>query len=583
MGEESASENAKVGFTVSSKTVAVAAVTVLLLISLYLWTLPFHKNQLPFGEGDSAWHFAIGDHITSADKATFRLPYVVGVWYYGFNKILGPFSPEYPPSNHVDYALMQVFGGGRFIPVFIFRAIASFMGVISVFFLVSRLFGVLPAFIAGLGLSFSLREQLTYLFGQQPTLIAIVITPVTLYAWYKYITSVYGSEESKAGSVGSGNGNIGKGNPIYLYVTFALLASQYFLHLQGFASSLIIMAVFAAAMIIKFRKLPVSKQNIVHFVVAILLLLVVAAPFAAIYLGAGNSAKASFKFSRLFEWGISPDYFKGSFPPAFSMFSAEYPKILVPFLSVGITLLLLRLFLVKNNTREIFLLSWLIGTYIVLHLDVFTNTGLNRLARMLVLENYVFFTLIAMSAVWLPQTLASFLKLNSGIASAAKYILAGILIFALLMTSGRSAYATLSQAYSGIDRITPVQAAFASGYLAKLPERAVIYDPSLRVVGQWRYPKMRWMLAISQRHVGTYNSDTFAFPDYVNKSEVYFMFDYSDIALFASNPSSSQQGAAWASQLQQVEMRWFNSTRPLYDKDNIRLYKYSDIQGGGAK
>ena len=576
MGEEVTFENAKAGFKMNSKAVAVATLTVLFLISFYLWTLPFQHNRLPFGEGDSAWHFAIGDHITSADKATFRLPYVVGIWYYGFNKILGPFSPEYPPSNHVDYALMQIFGGERFIPVFIFRAIASFMGVVSVFFLVSRLFGVLPAFIAGLGLSFSLREQLTYLFGQQPTLVAIVITPVTLYAWYKYITSIY---DDDGDTDTSSRRNMGHGNPAYLYVTFALLASQYLLHVQGFASSLIIMAVFAAAMMIKFRKMPVSKQNIAHFVVAILLFLVVAAPFAAIYLGAGDNAKASFKFSRLFEWGISPDYFKGSFPPAFSLFSAEYPKIIASFLLVGLILLLLRLFLVKNNTREIFLLSWLIGTYIVLHLDVFTNTGLNRLARMLVLENYVFFTLIALSVVWLPQTIASFLKLNSGIVSAAKYILAGILIFALVMTSGRSAYATLSQAYSSIDRITPAQAAFASDYLAKLPERAVIYDPGIRVVGQWRYPKIRWMLAMSQRHVGTYNSDTFIFPDYINKSEVYFMFDYSDIALFESNPSYTQQGTAWASQLQQIEGRMFNNTRPLYDVNNIRLYKYEPTAG----
>ncbi len=580
MGAESVYENAKVdpkgSFKLSSKHLSIAAVTLLFLVSFYLWTLPFQQNRLPFGEGDSAWHFAIGDHISSSDKATFRLPFLVGVWYYGFNKILGPFAPEYPPSNHVDYALMQVFGGGRFIPVFIFRAIASFLGVFAVFFLVSRLFGLLPAFIAGLGLSFSLREQLAYLFGQQPTLIAIVITPITMYAWYRYLTSIYSSSEDSTHH----NGGSGSGNVVYLYVTFALLASQYLLHLQGFVASAVIMAVFAAAMLVKFRKLPVSKSGIRHFAVAALLFLLVAAPFAAIYLGAGDNAKPSFKFSRLSEWEISPDYYKGSYPPAFSLFSAEYPKILWPFLFVGLALLFVRLSLVKNNVKELFLLSWLIGTYIVLHLDVFTSTGLNRLARMLPLENYIFFTLIALGVVWLPQTIASFLKLDSRIASVAKYSLAAILIFALVMTSGRAAYTTLSQAYGSIDRITPVQAAFASDYLAALPERAVIYDPSLRVVGQWRYPKMRWMLAISQRHVGTYNSDTFAFPDYVNKSEIYFLFDYSDIALFASNPSSNQQAVAWASQLQQIETQWFNSTKPLYDRDNIRLYKYSELQAG---
>lgn len=570
MGEESAPGDVKLGFSLSPKAFAAVAVTVLFVVSLFLWTLPFQKNRLPFGEGDSAWHFAIGDSIASSGKAEFRLPYYIGVWYYGFNKILGPFSPEYPPSNHVNYALMQIFGGERFLPVFIYRAIASFLGVLAVFFMVWRLFGVLPAFVAGLGLSFSLREQLTYLFGQQPTLVAVVITPVTMYAWYKYLTSVY---EHDSGSSG--------GNKIYLFLTFALLASQYMLHLQGFVASAVIMAVFAAAMLVKFRKLPVSKSNVKHLVVAVLLLLAVAAPFAAIYFGAGDVVSRS-GFGRIFEWGISPDDVQGSFPASFVEFSAEYQRILLPFLAAGVLLLLLRLFLVKNNVKELFLLSWLVGMYLAVHLDVFIPTGLNRLARMLVLENYIFFTLIALSVVWLPQTVASFLKLDPRVASAAKYALAVILVFALVMTSGRATYATLSQGYSGIDRITPVQADFAESYLSKLPENAYIYDPSIRVVGQWRYPKMRWMLAISQRHVGRYDGGLIPSADFINKDETYFLFDYSDIALFASNPASQQQASAWASQLQQIEAGMFNSTAPLYDAGNIRLYKYGPKEAGAS-
>ncbi|MBI2581419.1 hypothetical protein HYV85_06495 [Candidatus Woesearchaeota archaeon] len=568
-GKFGKSGNVKAGFTLDSKTVAVLAITVLFVVSLYLWTLPFQRNSLPFGEGDSAWHFSIGDNMADKDKAAFRLPYYIGMWYYGFNSILGPFAPEYPPPNHVNYAMMQVFGGERFVPVFIYRAIASFIGALSVFFLVSRLFGVLPAFIAGLGLSFSLREQLTYLFGQQPTLTAIVVTPVTMYAWYKYLTSFYDSGSGSSSSYG-------KGNIVYLYVTFALLAAQYLLHFQGFTGSVILMAVFTIAMAVRFRRLPLSKSNLLPLAAAIVLFLAVAAPFAAVYFGSPDSYKPSWNLGRLLEWGISPDYFKGSFPPAFSLFSSEYPKALVPFLTAGMVLLFVRLFLVKNNVRELFLLSWLIGTYLVLHLDVFVGTGLNRLARMLVLENYVFFTLIAMGIVWLPQTIALLLKLNSGVVTVAKYVLAAILVFSLVTTSGRATYGSLSQAYSGIDRITPAQADFAANYLSKLPEKVYIYDPSVKVVGQWRYPKMRWMLAISQRHVGRYDGGPIAGFDNVDKNETYFLFDYSDIALFASSPSYQQQAAAWASQLNQLEQQLFNNTEPVYDINNIRLYKYEN-------
>jgi len=541
-----------------------AAVSVLLIVSFFLWTLPFRHNELPFGEGDSAWHFAIGDHISSSDRATFRLPYYIGVWYYGFNKILGPFAPEYPPSSHVNYALMQIVGGERFVPVFIYRAIASFLGALAVFFVVSRLFGVLPAFIAALGLSFSLREQLTYLFGQQPTLTAIIITPVAAYAWYKYLTSFYlkgdnGSSSSKEG-----------GDKIYIFITFALLASQYLLHLQGFVASAVVIAVMTVLFVLRFRKIPLAAS----FAVAILLFAVVAAPFASIYLGAGDVVSRS-GLGRLFEWGISPADVQGSFPPSFVQFLAEYPKLLLPFLLAGLTLLLLRLFLVKNNARELFLLSWLIGAYLATHLDVFVPTGLNRLARMLVLENYIFYTLIALTVVWLPATLSSLLKFNARFVSAAKYSLAVLLIISLIMSSGKATYSNLSQAYSGIDRITPAQADFAANYISKLPEDAYVFDPSIKIVGQWRYPKLRWMLAISQRFVGRYDGGPVADADHLNKDEVYFLFDYSDIALFASSPQYKEQAAAWASQLNQLELAMFNGTQPLYDANNIRLYKYS--------
>lgn len=556
-------------FRVDSKLLGVIAVTVLFLVSLYTWTLPFQKNKLPFGEGDSAWHFAIGDHISSSDEASFRLPYYVGLWYYGFNSILGPFAPEYPPPNHINYALMQVFGGERFIPVLIYRAIASFLGVFAVYFVISKLFGVLPGFIAGLGLSFSIREQLTFLFGQQPTLTSLVITPVATYAWYMYLTMFYGEQGSQ------------KAGKTYLFITIALLSSQFLLHLQGFVDSAVLMAIFTGIMAIRYRKLPVSKANFKSLAIAAILLAAVIASFAAIYLGVPDTTQLSFSISsRLFQWGISPDLVQGSFPPAFVDFSAEYAKNIVPFLVAGLVLLAARLFLLKNKTRELFLLSWLIGTYIVLHLDMLIGMGANRVARMLVLENYLFFSLIALSVVWLPQMASSLLKIDRRIASAAKYALAIVLIIIIFSAGFGATKDRLQGAYSGIERITPLQAEFAANYLNKLPEKAFIYDPVLPNVGgfsytTWRYPKMRWMLAISQRYVGR---DT---PEQnrglADKDQAYVLFDYSDIALLASasDPGTSQLGQALANELKDVETEMFNNTEPMYNNNNMLLYKYA--------
>ncbi|MBI2144951.1 hypothetical protein HYU18_01375 [Candidatus Woesearchaeota archaeon] len=595
MGEGVGSVSAAGGkLRLGSGLLSAAAVCVLLVVSLVLWTLPFQQSQLPFGEGDSAWHFAIGDSIASADKAEFRLPFYVGAWYYGFNRILGPFAPEYPPSSHVNYALMQVAGGERFVPVFIYRAFGSFLGALAVFFVISRLFGILPGFLAGLGLSFSLREQLTYLFGQQPTLTSVLIAPVASYAWYKYLVSFYGGDSGKGG-----------GNNAYLFITFALLLSQYLLHLQGFVASAVLMAVFTAFMVVRFRKLPLSKLSIKPLIAVAVVFVAIAAPFAQIYLGAGDVVSGS-GFGRFFEWGISPDDVQGSFPASFVEFAAEYPKVLWPFLVAGILLLLLRLFLVKSNVKELFLLSWLVGMYLAVHIDVFIPTGLNRLARMLVLENYIFYSLIALSVVWLPGTVSSvmkslgvdfFAKKTAGeIATIAvfsptraireilrflpfRYILAAILALLLIFTSGDASYSTLKGAYGGIERITPVQADFAGSVLGKLPENAYVYDPSLKFVGQWRYPKMRWMLAISQRHVGRYDGGPIPGAGFIDPNEVYFMFDYSDLAVFASNPAYQQQAASWFIPLQQLEQQLFNNTPPIYDANNIRLYKH---EPGGA-
>src|SRR3989338_5388629 len=563
MGEEHQPESAaSSGFKLGRAWVAVGALAVLLVVSMWLWTLPFQTNPMPFGEGDSAWHFAIGDHISSSDKAAYRLPYYIGVWYYGFNRILGPFAPEYPPSSHVNYAMMQVAGADRFVPVFIYRAFGSFLGVVAVFFVVWRLFGVLPAFLAGLGLAFSLREQMTYLFGQQPTLTAIVLTPVASYAWFRFLVSLY---ERKV-------------NYSYLFAAFALLASQFMLHIQGFAASVVFIGVFSVLMAVRFRRIPLSMRVAVRLALALAVLAVVAAPFAAIYLGAGDVVSRS-GFGRLFEWGISPDDVRGSFPESFVSFSAEYPSVVLPFLAAGVLLLLLRLLLVRNNVKELFVLSWLVGMYIVVHLDVFIPTGLNRLARMLVLENHVFFTLIAMSVVWLPQTLSSLLRFDGKLVSAAKYSLAAVLVVSIVFTSGESGSNSLKAAYGGIDRITPVQADFAASYLSTLPDDAFVYDPSVKIVGQWRYPKMRWMLAVSRRHIARYEGGEIAAADFIDKSRIYFMFDYSDIALLASSQQYQQQAALWAGQLQQGEQQLFNGTAPVYDVNNIRLYRYECVGG----
>ena len=86
---------------------------------------------------------------------------------------------------------------------------------------------------------------------------------------------------------------------------------------------------------------------------------------------------------------------------------------------------------------------------------------------------------------------------------------------------------------------------------------------------------MRWMLAISQRHVSRDPPDQFPHK-IADRNEVYELFDYSDLAVMASSSDegTKQLGMALGSELRKIEVQAFNNTTPLYDNNNIRLYKY---------
>ena len=111
------------------KIYEVVFLILLFLVGIFLWTIPIQNDQLPFGEGDAAWHFANGDWATKIDHVYWRLPFYISTWYYGYNKILGPGALEYPPPYHVGYSLAQIIGGERFVPVYILIAISSFLRV----------------------------------------------------------------------------------------------------------------------------------------------------------------------------------------------------------------------------------------------------------------------------------------------------------------------------------------------------------------------------------------------------------------------------------------------------------------------
>lgn len=523
----------------------IITLTILFLLSFFVWTLPIQNNPLPFGEGDAAYHYSYNEYMSFADKTMTKLPDYIHFWYYGYNKmILG--SPEYPPSNHVAAAVVQVFSGGV-VPVFIFYALTCSFGALAVYFLIRKLFGFLPATLASFLMVFSNREIMLYLFGQRPTITAFVVIPVLLYAYHKYFSSLFNEPNTK-----------------YLYVSALILAAQFLLHIQGLFVSVFILVVYSVLMILKHKRFP--KLQFKHLGFSFLIIVLLCVWFLPIYLGeSGGQRETVFfhDFSRLFRWSISAEEVAGGYPPSFVSFSSQYGTPWTAFLVLfGIIYLVF-----KRDNSSIVLLSWLIAVYLLFHLDFFAGVYASRIARTLIAEPPLFFSLIALGIF----SVVKFIKLKEETRSTANVVLFVLFVVVFGLLIAKPAYLLLKDAYYGPLRMTEPQKDVAEWMAKELPDNAFVYT-----IGTASYPKARWMLALSHRYVDRFSwgiendsiiiSDSFwSFLPEQNLS-YYLLFDYSDAAAFNADSSS----------ILRFEQAYFGGKTPVYNKNQVKVYYFGD-------
>ncbi len=510
-------------------------------MTLFVWTLPIQNDQLPFGEGDAAWHFTVGDWIGTQDRTIWRLPNYIGYWYYNFNKILGTNALEYPPPNHVNYAFMSITGGDRVVPIYIYKAISSVFAAFLTYFLLRRYYGIPIAATAAVGASFGYREMMTYLFGQQPTLVALTFIPIVLYTYYRFLTSYFE----------------GKPQNIYLLLTGLVLAAQYLLHGQGLVS-LFMLGFFTLFMFIKHRKFYIPKKSIIWGIVTVIAVLALTLPFLQIYTGVGNATVEKTPITRLLSWNIDSSLQQGSYPDAYFSFDRAYPTINLPFginmfvifILAGVVTLALR-----RKNIDLLILSWLIGVYITLHLDALVGLAVGRTARMLTIEAPILYTLAAIGAFSLLSLLLSFTTLKKIQKAYARYLFAIVLIAVIFTTVGLQSINELEGSYQGV-RISPEQAEAALWMKDNTAEDSIILS-----LGQVTYGKMRFMYALSQRFMEQEQSGFTA----RNITNTHILIDYSDAIRFGQQHLGAQ--------LQQVEGSLPNGSMLVYDQNNIRLYE----------
>jgi len=535
----------------SIKNYEIIIAVVLFLISFWLWTLPLQSSHVPFGEGDAAWQFAAADQMYNADHADYSIPYYLGMWYYGYNKILGPNTNEYPPPYSVNISLAQLFGGGRFLSAYLMFAVLCMLASLSTFLLIRKLYGILPGFLAGFAMVFSMRDIMTYLWGQRGSVISFTFIPIAIYSFYMFLTSPENDKKKK----------------VYLFSTIFIVASQYMFHIQGAVISIASMGIFFLLMWLKQKKFPFNfkslKTSWKPYAIAVFVFLALITPFLIIYLGPQETHPIKFNnVDRLFSWfkvSDQPGYSQGNvegYPLIYFTFSSIYSYWYLPLLILGIIIIL-----IKRESRDLLMLAWLIAIYIFIHLDVTGYLNLQRAARMLLAETALFYSLISIGIVGAASFFGSGKNLRQ-ISKYIKYSLAIAFVAVFIFSNAKAAYGVLNGAYSPILRLNPYQLEVSDWISSNLPKDAMIISK-----GTITYPKIRFMLAVSQRHVGN-QIQSHINSNLVRTDQIYYMVDYSDLALLG------RQDAAQS--LFEWEKSTFANSTLIYNKNNIHIW-YGNI------
>jgi hypothetical protein len=529
--------------------VKAAIFMVVYLLAIYMWTLPFQDNKIPYGEWDAISHWELGDYIHQNDRTFLNLPPFLDL-SYGENNRFRPHTLWYHPPFHTDFAIISAFARDRMVPIYLTNTIFASAILISVFFVINRLFGFLPGILSAFMLTFSMRDILPFLWGQWPERFAYAFIPIALYCFYIYYTT-YSKQKSK---------------PIYLYLASLILAINMLIHPLVFFHSLAGISVLFVFLAIKNKKIPF---NIKHLGISFLLFLVLFGIFPyqtgnvliTFAIGKTPEEKQYSVFSRLLHWGPNPGDFVGSVPESYFSFREMHGLWTLPFLLAGLLVLA-----VRRQNRDIFLLAWLVSLYLVLHRDLIGK--FTFLHRSLSATAHIFVPITVIGAV----SIFSIIKLPKTYQDFLKYGGAALIVVLTLAFNMPQAYSTLNNAYDGpFLRLNEAQIEVSEWLQDTISE-----DQNVSVIGPppQIMQKVWWMASYSHR-ASHYFEGFLTWQTYEeNREETvryhmlndYIVMDYSDIALLSDRSLVEQ----W----QAFEQQNLANHTLLYNQNNIRVYKY---------
>jgi len=531
------------------KKAEILALAALFLFAVWMWTLPIQKLPMPYGEVDSAHHYGLAEYMASNDIVTDKYPFFM-YYRYGLDNAVMPGHTAYAPHFFVNEAIAMSFGGDEVKSYFIFLSILDTLIILSSFFLIKKLFGFWPAFLSSLLIAFSRIEILTHLMGQYVVLISFAATPLVFYCYYKYTESHLGK----------------KPRFIYLVLMAFMLAVQFTNHTQAIFNTLIVLVLFNIFLIVKERKLPFDTK---HALIAILIFFIILGPFvqkafqAQIQLGETYTGPDVSKgLGNLFRW-YGEGYQQIAVGSDIFSYGAMHALWTLPLLLLGMIFVFIR-----RKNKDLLLLSWIVGLYMLFHLDLFTGGTMkifsaSRLFRSISDVPHIFYPLAAIGML----SIASFIPLSKKLASYAKYALIGIFILLVIFMTAPVSFRMLDQAYPIPARMNPYQYEAAMWMRQNIPEETFLIN-----YGTLTQQAKRFTRDVAQRHIIedpdgiTFIQDTFGVK---NLTISYVIVDYSDLVLLSRNYNTKPD----IERLQQFENATLGNAQLVYDKNYVKVYK----------
>jgi len=523
------------------------------LFAIYFWTQPFHEKKVPYGEYDAMSHFEVADYIAYNDRSFMYLPPYIDL-RYGNDNDFKPHTLWYAPTFHTSLGIMEVIGGQRILPVFLMNAIFSTFIIITVYFVIRSLFGFLPAILSSVLLIFSPRDFLPYIWGQWPERFSYAFIPIILYCFYKYFTS-YSKEQNK---------------PVYLYFTALFSIISFLVHPLGFFHAAFSLAVLYIFLAVKQKKFVFNLKH-VSIAIVIFLILFLLFPYQNFRIfpevfgdKPAQSSGLNLDISRVFSWSLNPADFVGSVPASYFSYREMHGLWTLPFLLVGLLILLL-----SRKERDLFLLAWLVGLYIVLHRDFFGKVEF--IHRSLSATMHIFAPITAVGAIYL----ASVFKIPKSYGKYIKYGLAAVFIYFAFSVNMVVASRTLNTEIYNPDT--------SSGFFTTLNDAEfeasqwildnAPKDVNVTVLGiphQDQYvsatsKKIRWMAAVSQ-HVTRFYFFREDKEIILKSFDWYIMLDYTMVGLLNDQETFDS--------MQEFEKTDLINHTLVYDKGNIRVFKF---------